>query len=453
VTATAQEPSQRLRWLDKWLGAGSVRTSRLVQEAVALVEQYEHQTRARKRQRKSVDEMNHRVMVEAVVMNLARHSLLPASGNLAVLTGKARKPRTRYDHAAFGDTFAGIISSLESIGWLTFHPSPGMGEASAIAPSSRLRAKVHETGITLREFRHSAGETIILSQKERRWSGDDSFSRELMDYPDTSTTVAMRSQMEALNAFLVGADLGFRDDSLEFVDTFQRQQRRYFTTKEDHLISHDRGGRMFGGWWSNLNKRRRGSIRIEDEPVAILDFSSMFVRLAYAHLGLVPPDGDLYAIPGLIGHRRAAKLIVNCLMFDEHHRCRWPKVTALNEVMPEGLTMPRVRKAILHHHPDLAPCFGEGLGHHLMFTESNILMEVLLELKVRGVVGLSLHDGLMVPWSRASEVKVLMEEVSRQITSHTIPVTCDPATYSPSVSLSLPPYMRVISPLAPSPTV
>lgn len=206
---------------------------------------------------------------------------------------------------------------------------------------------------------------------------------------------------------------------------------------------------MFGGWWSNLNKRRRSSIRIDDEPVAILDFSSMFVRLAYAHRGLAPPEGDLYAIRGLIGHRRAAKLIVNCLMFDEHPRCRWPKVTASDEVMPKGMTMPRVRKAILHHHPELAPCFGEGLGHHLMFTESTILMEVLLELKTRGVVGLGLHDGLMVPWSRASEVKVLMEEVSRQISSHTIPVTCDPATPSTSVSLSAPPYMRAISPSLP----
>ena len=257
MTPTTQEPSARLRWFDKWLGAGSIRTRGLVEEGAALVAQYEGQTRARKRQRKLVDEVNHRVMVEAVVMNLARHSLLPPSGNLAVLTGKARKPRTRYDHPAFGDTFAGIISALEAIGWLTFHPSPGMGEASAIAPSSRFFAKVHEAGITVGEFRRSVGETIILSRKDRRGSGDDGISRELLDYPDTGTTAAMRGQMEGLNAFLTAADLGFRDDSLEYVDTFQRQQRRCFTTQEYHLISHDRGGRLFGGCWSNLNKLRR----------------------------------------------------------------------------------------------------------------------------------------------------------------------------------------------------
>ena len=80
MTPTTQEPSARLRWFDKWLGAGSIRTRGLVEEGVALVAQYEGQTRARKRQRKPVDEANHRVMVEAVVMNLARHSLLPPSG-------------------------------------------------------------------------------------------------------------------------------------------------------------------------------------------------------------------------------------------------------------------------------------------------------------------------------------------------------------------------------------
>jgi hypothetical protein len=134
-------------------------------------------------------------------------------------------------------------------------------------------------------------------------------------------------------------------------------------------------------------------------------------------------------------------------MFDEHHRHRWPKVTAADEAMHPGLTMPRVRAAILDHHPALAPCFGEGIGHQLMFTESTILMELLTEMKTRGIIGLGLHDGLMVPASRAADVEALMREVSREVTSHTIPVTTDfPVHASASVSLSTPPYMRVVSP-------
>lgn len=415
--------AQRHRWFDKWLTAGSPDTRRLVDEAVCLIDQHEVQARSRQRKRKAEDERRHRIMVEAITMNLAHAVLMPTeTGRLAVLTSHMTRPRTRYDHPAFGDTFPTLLGTFASIGWLTSWPSPGMGEASSISPTGRIRAKVDEAGISLSGIRRDIGEPIILSRKDK--ASVHGPARELVDYPETSASTALRDQMVSLNGFLAGADIGFVDDGLGVVDIHQRQQRRYFTASTSGTAaSFDRGGRMFGGWWSNLPKTRRQGIRIEGEPVGTLDFSSMFVRLAYARLGKEPPPGDLYAIPGLIGHRRAAKLIVNCLMFDEHERRRWPKVTASDHRMPEGLTMPCVRSLILDHHPDLAPCFGRGIGHELMLTESTILMEVLMEMKTRGIPGLSLHDGLLLPASRVHEIKGLMEEVSRQVTSHTIPVT------------------------------
>ena len=179
---------------------------------------------------------------------------------------------------------------------------------------------------------------------------------------------------------------------------------------------------MFGSWWSNLPKVHRQHIRIDGEPVDELDFSSMFVRLAYGSLGLQAPEGDQYDLPGFRGHRRAAKVIMNCRLFDEHHRRRWPKVSAPDEQMPPRMTMPKVERSILTLHPDLASCFGNGLGYRLMCTESTILMEVLMEMKTKGIVGLGLHDGLMVPRSRAPEVERIMGDVSQAITSIRIPV-------------------------------
>jgi hypothetical protein len=70
----------------------------------------------------------------------------------------------------------------------------------------------------------------------------------------------------------------------------------------------DLSGRLFGGFWQGLQRERRSGIRIDGEPVATLDYSSMFARLAYASKGVRPPAGDLYAIPGLEGRRDAVKL-------------------------------------------------------------------------------------------------------------------------------------------------
>src|SRR5208282_6029191 len=93
----------------------------------------------------------------------------------------------------------------------------------------------------------------------------------------------------------------------------------------------DRGGRLFGdGFWLTLASGRRAYIRIDGEVVADLDFSSMFARLAYAHLGIEAPSGDLYAIPGLESYRSGVKLAFNILLFDgKGQRRKWPEVMGI----------------------------------------------------------------------------------------------------------------------------
>ena len=54
----------------------------------------------------------------------------------------------------------------------------------------------------------------------------------------------------------------------------------------------DLSGRLFGGFWQGLKRARRAGIRIDGEPVATIDYSSMFARLAYASKGAEPPAGE-----------------------------------------------------------------------------------------------------------------------------------------------------------------
>lgn len=198
---------------------------------------------------------------------------------------------------------------------------------------------------------------------------------------------------------------------------------------DDGAPRFDRNGRLFGGFWQNLRKDRRRGIRIEGEAVANLDFASMFPRLAYASVGAVAPEGDLYAIPGLEGHRRAVKMAMNCLLMDDFRRSKWPKeLTTADDggdasvTLPAGWTVKRTKDAILQKHPALRPCLGVGLGLTLMYGESEILVRVLEEMKARGMVALGLHDGLLLPRSRADEGRRMMEVVSREFTPAGIPV-------------------------------
>ena len=233
----------------------------------------------------------------------------------------------------------------------------------------------------------------------------------------------MRDDMRRVNAWLERASITFVDDGAEPVDVHDRTLRRLFVIHEGDPLAQrfDLSGRLFGGFWQGLQRQRRAGIRIDGEPVATLDYSSMFARLAYATKGVQPPAGDLYAIPGLEGHRDAVKLGVNALLFDQQTRRQWPKTEEPEQRLPSGWTLAKFRRALIERHPIIADCIGKGLGFHLMHTESEIMVRVLTTLVSEGVTALPLHDGILVRKSHASQGKEAMEAVSRDMTSYVLP--------------------------------
>jgi hypothetical protein len=287
---------------------------------------------------------------------------------------------------------------------------------------------VQEAGVTLADFGRLPHEEVISLSRKRKIgdSRESRIEREWIDYNDTPQTNTMRDHMRRVNAWLERASITFVDDGAEPVDVHDRTLRRLFVIHEGDPVGQrfDLSGRLFGGFWQGLQRERRAGIRIDGESVATLDYSSMFARLAYAEKGVQPPAGDLYAIPGLEGHRDAVKLGVNALLFDQHTRRQWPKTEEADQRLPSGWALGRFRRALVERHPVIGDCIGRGLGFHLMHTESEIMARVLTVLLSEGVTALPLHDGLLVRRSHASRGKVAMEEVSREMISYVLPVTC-----------------------------
>ena len=148
----------------------------------------------------------------------------------------------------------------------------------------------------------------------------------------------------------------------------------------------------------------------------------MFTRLAYAHLGVDPPDGDQYAIPDLIDHRDSVKRAMSVLLFDKSsNRKSWP--AEVKALLPAGWGVGRTKSAILQLHPRLRSAWGVGLGYGLMFTESEVLIAVLKALVTDGVPALPLHDAIIVPASCTEVAREVMTTNVLQITGSSIPVT------------------------------
>jgi hypothetical protein len=100
---------------------------------------------------------------------------------------------------------------------------------------------------------------------------------------------------------------------------------------------------------------------------------------------------------------------------------RLPKDT--QTLLPANATGPQVRSAILAAHSPLEPIFETGIGYHLMFLESEILVAALLQLISEGVTALPMHDGIMCQRSKADAVEKVMGDAAEKIVSFRLPIS------------------------------
>ncbi|MCK1745914.1 hypothetical protein IVA80_35415 [Bradyrhizobium sp. 139] len=439
-TPTSKRPRPtKHQWFDPWLIARGEPLKHLVRQVTALAQSQEQRQRARRPD----DQRNHLRIIEGVVCNLAYAVISPPpTGWLAINTRNGERGKGRYDNRAFGTTYRNLLALLEANGLMQRQISNAIrGEVSSIKPTRRF-ADMVAADITFAHFaRDPAQELLLLARVTRKQSPESrkwTKTKKLEDYADTPVTLSYRAAVRDLNAFLDSADISFIDDGLEpAVDPHGRTLTRRFTVFDAQEHRYDQVGRLFGCFWMTIKRERRKQIRIDGEPVAELDYSTMFTRLAYAHLRLTAPEGDLYAIPGLEAHRDGVKLAMNCFLFDETPKRRtWPKdmsLTAetgaeateedtLKGKLPDRWTVRKTKKAILAVHPALERAWGRGLGYRLMWQESEILLAVLRELMEQNVPALGLHDGLLVPSSKTEIALKAMREQSKAIVG--VPLPC-----------------------------
>ena len=174
------------------------------------------------------------------------------------------------------------------------------------------------------------------------------------------------------------------------------------------------GGRLYGGFWQPLKKTARAdAITINGESVVELDYGQMMPRMVYGLVGQLPPPGDLYSLPGTVpSNRDGIKRLLNAMLFTRKALNRKPKDTA--EAL-KGRSLGEWMKAVEAAHPDMVAMFNRGIGHGLQFTESRIMVDVLLRLMTEGIVALPIHDSIIVPRSAAARAQLVMERTFAEV--------------------------------------
>ncbi|MFW8740466.1 hypothetical protein [Mesorhizobium japonicum] len=321
---------------------------------------------------------------------------------------------SRYDRRGFGH-LPHVIDVMATMGLVVKHAAHIKKRRTGIEATGELLEAL--PGATAEEVGRAEGEeSIWLFARTGRNAIGKKLPFELVDYVDTEETQRLRREMQEINTFLANQQLELQGQR----QAAFRLTRHFLLRNATDPHTFHLHGRLYGGFWESMPKALRADLRINGEPIADLDFASMFPRLAYARVGAEPPEGDLYAIPGLEEHRAGVKAGFAAMLSSSNEMTRLPG--DVKKKLPVGWTGRKLAEAIGAKHPALVPLFGKDIALDLMFTESCILVAVLLRLARIGIAALPMHDGIMVAAGHCKMAKANMGHLAQASAGAPIPV-------------------------------
>jgi hypothetical protein len=163
---------------------------------------------------------------------------------------------------------------------------------------------------------------------------------------------------------------------------------------------------------------RLGSIRIAGEAVVEIDIRSSLLTVLHGLLRLPLPEGDLYDLPGI--PREIAKAWITATLGKGSAVLRWPKDSVRKQPELDRHPATQVMAAVIARFPFLAEPWRAAEGfrhvaeprrvliHMLMGVESDVILDTLQALRAEGVLGLPIHDGILVPASAEAKACELL---------------------------------------------
>lgn len=409
--SSEDEDDERDRRFNAYRFASSENTKGIVAEAIRLLLNYEHRSGLTKNKRRAADQETFDLTVDAILCDLMHHQLVDHSEGIYVTrSNRLLGTRDRYRPRAYSKVFPRILDLLAKpeLGYVRQDkaaPTAGASKSTVIRPGSTLLSRMDDGDVDTDDLdEHPHSERIIL---KRLKDADDYWDEGgLEQYADTPTTERYRHQLDAINQWLAAADLRYDPVGIPWphtsIDIRDRRLHRIFT--QARFTS---GGRMFGGFWQQLRKHdRRQGLRIGGEKAVELDYGQVGARILYGMAGHLPATGDLYSMPGYNQQRDGIKKVMSAMIFAERRLDRFPKGT--RKLFRKTDRIGEVVEAIEAKHPLIKDHFHKGLGHDAQFIESSILVDVLLDLRAKGIVALPIHDAVMVPSSKVSVTKEVM---------------------------------------------
>lgn len=371
----------------------------------------------RKRARKDHDLEKFKRAVETVCCNLLAITLAPEPPRpVAVMRGSYASGIS----PVYGAHFKHVLGLMENLGLITTERGGKFIRPNVRALSTiKATAKIAEHLPSIEDWsalRLEEPESVIVLKDGH---GDIQLDPQWFE--------RVKDEMSCINTMVQSERVTFNGNVVSEKDTdshpavllrtpHHRSMRRIFNG------DYQSGGRLYDGFWETMPKENRSRVRIDGQPIAVVDYGQMHLRLAYARAGKQPPPGDLYDLTGE-DHLRddwptlrvARKRLVSALITAKGPLKQWPgsprERQQIRASFPAG-TKPRYAMNAIkqHHHAVAAEWFENGRNLMLHRIESNILVTVLWRLAKRNIIALPIHDSVIVRHDLAEIAQRIMEE-------------------------------------------
>ena len=288
-------------------------------------------------------------------------------------------------------------------------------KVTRIFPSDILITKFKRIGFKWRHYAYDSNKEIIIFRDKIK-------SKKItLPTPKSKQITKHRNNLNRINKELtrhcIALDLD--DNALaeiekELIENSQKDKEYKFWKEHVHyslnfsltslrrIFSRNnmkKGGRFYGGWWQSLPSKFRQHITIDSYKTSEVDFSTMSLRLLYAKENIAVPDNrDLYDI-GLKGSisylkrtRELIKEFTNAIINDEKGHFRLSN----SELKELKLSHKELKTKVNNHHKPISKYFGTGIGLNLMYIDSVIAEDVMLNFLKEGIIVLPIHDSFII---------------------------------------------------------
>ena len=244
----------------------------------------------------------------------------------------------------------------------------------------------------------------------------------IKNYKRTPETERLEAAVKELNEFLARVELtGARHEG--YIRIFNNR-------------SWKKGGRLYSpceGTYQLMPERERLEMTINGEPVAEIDIKASHLTIYHAMVGEpLESFSDPYARVGI--ERDVAKQWCITSFGNSAPKTKWPPKTVEEYRKNTGKDLRKVAKAsaVAKLMLEAFPALKKLEEHHdiwadLQFIEAEaVIGTVLILIRTHGVPSLSMHDGLIVPRSKADLAKTVLTKEYRRVVGVEPMLTVEP---------------------------